>query len=547
MLQENNSVNIKIERLDHLGIISQTIKDLGIIELIDQRIPAHDQEYISAGEAVAGMILNGLGFSNRPMSLTPQFFENKPLDLLFRSGVTADQFNRFKLGRTLDELQQYGTSLLFSEIALKACDQEQIDLRFNHLDSTSLTVSGQYEVDENEPATITLRRGYSKDHRPDLKQAVLEMMVSQDGGVPLMCQAWDGNSNDSRIFKERSQALFEQFQTGDSPRYLIADSKLYSQDNSANLARLGYITRIPNTLTVSRQLINQAWAYNQWQIAPDGRHYQSWSLGHYDIDQRWLVVYSDQSRQRAEKTVDRAIKRERTRLDKALFHLQARRFATRDEAQQAYAQLGTELRYHNLQPAELIPHHRYLRAGRPGAAETPQTIKWQVQGQAVLDPERRTERINHQACYIIGSNISPEQLSDLELLAHYRQQHQVEQGFRFLKDPTFFTSALFVKKPARLEALLMVMTLALLVYAVAERRLRRTLQAQQETLPNQINQPTATPTLRWVFQLLDGIHRVQLFINEQWTTVIEGLTDLRRKILILFGPDVCSLYQIPVT
>ncbi len=83
--------------------------------------------------------------------------------------------------------------------------------------------------------------------------------------------------------------------------------------------------------------------------------------------------------------------------------------------------------------------------------------------------------------------------------------------------------------------------------AVVERRLRRTLQAQQETLPNQINQPTATPTLRWVFQLLDGIHRVQLFINEQWTTVIEGLTDLRRKILILFGPDVCRLYQIPVT
>ena len=120
-------------------------------------------------------------------------------------------------------------------------------------------------------------------------------------------------------------------------------------------------------------------------------------------------------------------------------------------------------------------------------------------------------------------------------------------AFRFLKDPTFFTLALFVKKPARLEALLMVMTLALLVYAVAERRLHRTLQAQQETLPNQINQPTATPTLRWVFQLLDGIHRVQLFINDQWTTLIEGLTDLRRKILILFGPDVCRLYQISVT
>ena len=93
----------------------------------------------------------------------------------------------------------------------------------------------------------------------------------------------------------------------------------------------------------------------------------------------------------------------------------------------------------------------------------------------------------------------------------------------------------------------MVMTLALLVYAVTDRRLRRTLKTQQETLPNQINQPTATPTLRWVFQLLEGIHRVHLFINGQWSILIEGISDLRRRILCLFGPDVCRLYQIFVT
>jgi transposase len=547
MLQESTSVSVKIERLDHLGIISQTIKDLGIIELIDQRIPTDSQEHISVGEAVAGMILNGLGFSNRPMSLTPQFFENKPLDLLFRSGVTADQFNRFKLGRSLDDLQRDGCSLLFSEIGLAVCDREQIDLRFNHLDSTSLSVTGEYQVDETEPAAISLRRGYSKDHRPDLKQAVLEMIVSQDGGLPIFMQAWDGNSNDSQIFKERSQALVAQFEAADTPRYLIADSKLYSQDNSVNLARLGYITRIPNSLNLSHQLIEQAWAFNQWQTTPDQRHYQRWELGHYGMNQRWLVVYSETSRQRAEKTVDRAIKRERVQGDKALFHLQAQRFASADQAKHAYEQLDTELAYHQLADSDLIRHPRYAKGGRPNATTPPQDIQWQVQGQIDLDPKRRTAAINHQACYIIGSNIPTEALSDLELLEHYRQQNQVEQGFRFLKDPTFFTAALFVKKPARLQALLMVMTLALLVYAVTERRLRRTLKTQQETLPNQINQPTATPTLRWVFQLLEGIHRVHLFINGQWSILIEGISDLRRRILCLFGPDVCRLYQIFVT
>ncbi len=86
---------VKVERMDHLGIIAGVIQDLGIMEMIDSRIAPDEREEISTGEAIAGMILNGLGFSNRPLSLTPQFFENKPMALLFRDGVSADSFNRF--------------------------------------------------------------------------------------------------------------------------------------------------------------------------------------------------------------------------------------------------------------------------------------------------------------------------------------------------------------------------------------------------------------------------------------------------------------------
>ena len=161
------------------------------------------QEGITPGEAVAGMILNGLGFANRPLSLTPQFFANTPLDLLFREGVHAEMFNRFKLGRTLDEVYTYGCDLLFSEIALAVCAQEGIDLRFNHLDTTSFSLTGEYVPDSDEHA-IVITHGYSKDHRPDLKQAVLELMVSQDGGVPFVSQSWDGNTSDTQIFQERA-------------------------------------------------------------------------------------------------------------------------------------------------------------------------------------------------------------------------------------------------------------------------------------------------------------------------------------------------------
>ena len=162
---------VHVERLDHLGLIACMIKDLGLIRMIDARLVPDEQEEITPGEAVAGMILNGLGFANRPLSLTPQFFTNKPLDLLFRPGVRAEMFNRFKLGRTLDDVHAYGCDLLFSELALASCAQERIEQRFHHLDTTSFSLSGDY-VPESDEHAIRITHGYSKDHRPDLKQAV---------------------------------------------------------------------------------------------------------------------------------------------------------------------------------------------------------------------------------------------------------------------------------------------------------------------------------------------------------------------------------------
>jgi len=90
-------MEFEFSRLDHHGVVSGVIKDLGLIDETDRLSGVHDQSQISHGEAIAGMILNGLGFTDRPLSLSPQFFENKALGVLFREGVEASCFNRFKL------------------------------------------------------------------------------------------------------------------------------------------------------------------------------------------------------------------------------------------------------------------------------------------------------------------------------------------------------------------------------------------------------------------------------------------------------------------
>ena len=297
--------SVRVERLDHLGLIASTIKDLGLIDMIDARLAPNEQEVLTPGEAVAGMILNGLGFANKPLTLTPQFFANKPLDLLFRQGVHAEMFNRFKLGRTLDELHTYGCDVLFSELALAVCAHEGIAQRFHHLDTTSFSLNGDYVPASDEQA-IHITHGYSKDHRPDLKQAVLELMVSQDGGVPMASKCWDGNASDSQIFKERAQALVTTFARSETPRYLVADAKLYSEDSAVHLAKLGFLTRIPATLKLVSQVISQALQGALWHDVGAGTRYQSIALCHYGIAQRWLVVFSQAARERAEKSVNQA-------------------------------------------------------------------------------------------------------------------------------------------------------------------------------------------------------------------------------------------------
>lgn len=535
--------SVSVERLDHLGLLSSVIKDLGITEMIDARLRVHDQEEISAGEAVAGMVLNGLGFSKRPLSLTPQFFANTPLDLLFHEGVNAEMFNRFKLGRSLDEVHAYGCDLLFSELAMAVCAQEGIDQRFNHLDTTSFSLSGDYVPGSDEHA-IAITHGYSKDHRADLKQAVLELMVSQDGGVPLLSKSWDGNASDSKVFQERAQALLTTFKNSPSPRYVVADCKLYHEDNAENLKSLPFITRIPNTLKVVSQVITQALEMDTWQDVSEQMRYQRLELCHYGIEQRWLVVFSQAAAWRAEASVSKAQQKEYDATEKQLFHLQAQRFESQTSAQEALSRLGKKWRYHQLDSYALTAHKRYGKKGRPNPDTPLKATQWQIQAQVRPDAEHIKHAKQLGSCFVLGSNIPAQQLSDVEVIAGYKAQAQAEGGFRFLKDPLFFVSSLFVKKPSRIQGLLMVMTLSLLVYSVAQRRLRQELARQNDTLPNQINQPTSRPTLRWVFQLLEGIHRVQVTVQDQVHTLIEGLNKVRIKILRLFGDRVCQVYQI---
>jgi transposase len=111
-----------------------------------------------------------------------------------------------------------------------------------------------------------------------------------------------------------------------------------------------------------------------------------------------------------------------------------------------------------------------------------------------------------------------------------------------MKDKQFMASTLFIKKPERLEAILMIMALCLLVYASLERELRQQLQKQQQTVPNQVKKQVQNPTMRWIFAIFTGIHC--LYMKDERKFVILNLNDLHLKILNLLGNTTLKYYKL---
>jgi hypothetical protein len=260
--------------------------------------------------------------------------------------------------------------------------------------------------------------------------------------------------------------------------------------------------------------------------------------------QRWLVVSSEAAGQRTEAPRSQARQREAEAIEKPLFPWQAQRFETPQAAQAALDTLAPAWQYHQGDAYSLIAHKRSACTGRPTPTTPIKALVWQIQAQVRPDDEQRGQQKALNACFVVGTTMDASQLSDAEVIRAYKGQAQAEGGFRLLKEPRFFVSSLVVKNPCRIQGLLMVMTLALLVYSVTQRRLRHPLARQGETVPHQITQPTARPTWRWVFQLLEGIHRVRVTVPGKVHDLIDGLNEVQIKILRLYGGEVCRLYQI---
>ena len=510
------------KNLDHLGLVAGMVDELGIPELIDKLIVQDQkQRRVSCGTLTKALILNGLGFSQRRLYLCSSFFEDKPVEHLLGQGVEASHLNDDALGRCLDALYDYGLTDMFSQTASNAVAILGLGVDTLHQDTTSFHVDGAYKRQQSdegsqghspdEPSAIRLTKGYSRDHRPELNQVILNLICEGKAGIPLHMQAVSGNQNDAVTMQKTIEQHAEQLQNVYKFDYYVADSALYNQTSLEALGSRGWITRVPERLKEVKELKSRlADDSAAFKTLDDNYSYATHSSCYAGVEQHWMLIKSQQAAQRETKTLVRKTLKDSSKAVKAFNKLKSQRFSCQADALKAAGDFTKQYPFVELQALSAVAYAKYAKAGKPSKRDKP-VISYGLTAHISCQRSYFEQKSSQTGFFVLATNESDrEALPEKKILALYKAQNaSVERGFRFLKDPQFLASTMFVKKPQRVEAILFVMTLCLMVYAALEFRIRQCLMLSGLSVPDQKGKSTERPTARWAFALFKGIHLLE--------------------------------------
>lgn len=535
---------IQVKNLDHLGIVAGLIDEIGIVKIINNKLGIDVREKISAGTVVKSILINGLGFVSRPLYLFSQFFQDKAIEKLLGERIKPDYLNDDKIGRVMDELYKYGLNDIFIEVVLEVIKKFKIDLKYSHLDSTSFHLDGEYKREEDKEKQeeekiikerpIFIKKGYSRDHRPDLKQCVLDLITSQDGDIPLFVRVGDGNESDKAVFGKVLVELKKQIKF-DS--IMVCDSALYGQENLQLIQHLKWITRVPMTIKKAKELVQNI---EVEEVKDEDKEKRSdlnlesytWKeeiVTYGGIKQTWLIVLSEKRQKSDLEKLEKQLSQEEKKSQKFLKEIQSEEFEHPQAARYKLKAINKKLRLLEIKEVELIETY----------SKKKEKI-YKMISLIIKKDEEISRKTKEAGKFILATNLVEEnKLEASEILITYKNQQSTERGFRFLKDPLFFTDSFFVEKPERIETMLFLMSLCLLIYNLGQRELRNCLKRVKKGINNQVGKVTLRPTLRWIFQCFQGIHYVILNGVKQ----IVNLTEERRFILSLL-PASCQRYYL---
>jgi transposase len=539
-----------------LVVCREFLDILGFDDIINDNIKwDKDQWSVSPATLARSIILAPFLRDDKrcPLYRIEEELEGLDLKLLFGGDYLPSDFNDDHLAKLLDRIAEAGSTGLFSRIAANSYVNFKIPVsHILHADTTSYVFYGDCKVCEQEGYEgLNVTYGHSKDKHPELKQ-IMTGMLTDEYGIPVYEQTLDGNTSDSTWFKSAIQYLQELFGDSCSDYTFIADSKLVNKKNIeviyGDKDQIRFISRCPSNFNskIAEKVIKQAYLLNKWEdLGICCEDEESKRAARYDAQGFVKTIYGHEFRlvvikgDDKENKVDKEIKKEKKAIEEDIKKSFKEPFSCSPDAEKEIAAFLK--RYKNslvdikLGIEKVVTEKR--SRGRPSKNQKEPTIieKFEVKLDELTENEERVKKYKQDSeSFVLITNVSAEEKNNKQILQDYKHQRVIENNFEELKKPTM-VSTIFLEKPERIDALLLLLHVSLLIRVLMRVIARMNLKKESEApLIDFAGRPLVNPTADKLLRLL-SLHSVVTAGDEHIIYSKSGKTDHLYKLLELLG------------
>lgn len=464
-------------------LVKNILKKLGFVEAINEALSHQPEIKATYGELAQVIVANRLAFEPVPLYEMASWAAEQGLDQVFN--LEAAWLDDDRLGAMLEGLAKQQVTI-WSTVLKRAVERFGLDLSQLHSDTTSVYFEGQYEDEAGQPLGGGQRvplmvEGYNKDGQRHKVQLVLSVMVSER--VPVWYRAWDGNQTDEAVYVADLTALRQALLLPDNS-LLIGDRKLCTAQTMLTFCRQQQLFLAPHPWTDTAKAV---W-WRTWQQLQAGQ--QQWQPVEYvsrnnatkpvekrpqyrvcevaytlaDDDQptdhslRWVFVWSSDKAQRDARQRNKALQAGQAALQRVRRLLGKYDYTDRHTIKVRLSQA--------LQKAKAKNYFRYTLSGDDQAQDW--HLQWET-NQAII-----TERERFDGISLLCTNAPQTRLSAPEVMVKYKEQVTIEQTIDFIKSPVQIRP-MWLHSPQRLAGLTLLIMIAVLVAALLEHQVRRSI------------------------------------------------------------------------
>jgi transposase len=492
MDQNQPAKNRTLKRLQvgGLPLIHAIAERMRLKDILYKYIPAHGNEEIPAVETLMLLVYN-LIVGKDPLYELQEWVESIDFRCIDIGNYVTVEFNDDRFGRVLNKLYMTDRASLMTEIVVSFVKEFEIALERVSNDSTSIKAFGKYPGRTR--TGLELKKGISKDHRPDLKQLVFSLSIAGDGAVPIHYKCYSGNVTDDKTHIETWNSLLKI--TGRPDFLYVADSKLCTDGQLSYIVDNGgrVVTIIPETwneveafkekLRKTKKAKDIIWRRRK-PGSDDKKEYFSAFRGDYFTTKRGYKIhwiYSSEKRKRDRESRDKQLKKVEQRLAELNGKINKRGLKTRKAIEEAAQQIVKEHKledFFHISIGTITEKYQVqIGTGRPGKntkyrtdVNILYTLSW-TQKKQTLKQEAQTDGVFPLLC-------TDNELTAKEVLKAYKYQPRLEKRFSQFKKIHNAAPLLF-KKIERIEANMLGFFIALVIQALIEREVRNKMKEQK--------------------------------------------------------------------